>query len=261
MDKKKKKVAVITSQFSIVVKSMEKGLMDQGYEVVLIKVEIDAVKEQLASADVFVIYLQDSILSEMEIVKRLFLICDTFRDNARSPILIGNYNNKESFYGMVPALKSLVWMDRPVDMSLLMIEIEKEAKTLTKERGKRLILIIDDDPMYAKTVSEWIAYFYQTEIVSDGMMAISWLANNKPDLILLDYEMPVLDGPKVLEMLRMHSETSSIPVMFLTGIGTRESIARVMDLKPQGYVLKSTNRDQLLKTLKDFFDKQQLKNR
>jgi DNA-binding NarL/FixJ family response regulator len=49
--------------------------------------------------------------------------------------------------------------------------------------------------------------------------------------------------------------------MFLTGIGTRESIARVMDLKPQGYILKSTNRDQLLKTLKDFFDKQQLKNR
>ncbi len=261
MYEREKKVAVITYQFSVVVKSMEKGLKDQGYEVSLIQDDINAVKELLEDTDVFIIYLQDSILSDMEIVKRLFLICDTFHDNGRNPILIGNYNTQASFYGMVPALKSLVWMNRPVDMSMLMIEIEKEAKTVTTERGKRHILIIDDDPLYAKMVSEWIAYFYQTEIVSDGMMGISWLAKNKTDLILLDYEMPVVDGPKVLEMLRMHPDTSSIPVMFLTGIGTRESIARVMDLKPQGYILKSTNRDQLLKTLKDFFDKQQLKNR
>ena len=220
-EEKLKKVVVITYQFSVVVKSMEKGLKDQDFEVEMIPDEIDAVKDVMDETDVFVIYLQDSILEDMEKVKRLYLIADTLHDSGRRPILIGNYNTQDSFYGMVPGLKSLVWINRPVDMSMLIIEIEKEAKTVSKERVKKKILIIDDDPLYAKMVSEWISYFYQTEIVSDGMMGISWLAKNEVDLILLDYEMPVVDGPKVLEMLRMHPDTSSIPVIFLTGIGSR----------------------------------------
>lgn len=69
------------------------------------------------------------------------------------------------------------------------------------------------------------------------------------DLILLDYEMPVVDGPQVLQMLRQEPATSNIPVIFLTGNGTKEAVARVMELKPDGYILKSTTRENLMKYL------------
>jgi CheY-like chemotaxis protein len=85
------------------------------------------------------------------------------------------------------------------------------------------------------------------------MQAITYLVNNRVDLILLDYEMPIVDGPQVLEMLRSESATKDIPVIFLTGVGTRESVTRVMALKPSGYILKTTTREDLRNKLKEFF--------
>jgi CheY-like chemotaxis protein len=157
---------------------------------------------------------------------------------------------------VVPALKNYVWVDRPVDMYKLIKDIEKEAKRREDLNAKKRILIIDDDPFSAQIVSEWLKNLYTVSTCADGMEGISWLVKNKVDLILLDYEMPVVDGPKVLEMLRMHSETAHIPVIFLTGIGTKESIRRVLSLKPQGYILKTTTRDDLIKNLEEFFEKQ-----
>ena len=69
--------------------------------------------------------------------------------------------------------------------------------------------------------------------------------------------MPVTDGPQVLEMLRADEETKSIPVIFLTGKSDRESVMAVLSLKPEGYFLKSIEREELLNNLKDFFLKHQ----
>jgi len=67
--------------------------------------------------------------------------------------------------------------------------------------------------------------------------------------------MPVADGPQVLSMLKNDSETGQIPVMFLTGHGDKESVLSVVDLKPVDYLLKTIDRDTLLKKLNDFFQK------
>ena len=68
--------------------------------------------------------------------------------------------------------------------------------------------------------------------------------------------MPVTSGPQVLEMLRADEETKAIPVIFLTGKSDRESVMAVLSLKPEGYFLKSIEREELLNNLKDFFLKQ-----
>jgi CheY-like chemotaxis protein len=82
-----------------------------------------------------------------------------------------------------------------------------------------------------------------------------YIADNKPDLILLDYEMPVTSGPQVLEMIRSETKTDTIPVIFLTGKGDRESVLKVLALKPDGYLLKSMEKAALLKSLEEFFEK------
>lgn len=69
-------------------------------------------------------------------------------------------------------------------------------------------------------------------MAANGVQAISYPAQNKADLILLDYEMPVADGPQVLSMLKSDAETGQIPVMFLTGHSDRESVMSVIGLKP-----------------------------
>ncbi len=253
------KVGLITYQFSVVVKSIEKGLKDQRYEVTMLEDKIDDINAVIDGIDVFLIYLPDRAFDDIDRVKRLFLICDTFKDKRRNPILLGADSNRDSYIKTVPALKDYVWINRPIDMYKLTSEVVKEEKRRTALQSQKRILIIDDDPFYAKSVCEWLKNDYQMDMVADGMQGISFLMNNTVDLILLDYEMPVVDGPKILEMLRMHPDTSSIPVIFLTGIGTKESIARVMGLKPQGYILKTTTKGDLLNTLHSFFEKQYYK--
>ena len=93
-------------------------------------------------------------------------------------------------------------------------------------------------------------------MANSGLQAIKWLGKNRADLILLDYEMPVTNGAKVLEMLRSDNETKDIPVIFLTGKSDRKSVMEVVELKPQGYFLKTISMEELLEKLEEFFIKQ-----
>ena len=92
-------------------------------------------------------------------------------------------------------------------------------------------------------------------MASNGVQAISYLAKNRADLILLDYEMPIANGPQVLSMLKNDSDTGQIPVMFLTGHGDRESVLSVVGLSPVDYLLKTIDKNSLLEKLKHFFAK------
>ena len=104
-----------------------------------------------------------------------------------------------------------------------------------------------------RTVYEWLKNDYHVGMAASGVQAISYLARNKADLILLDYEMPVANGPQVLEMLKSDTETGNIPVMFLTGHGDVNSVLSVVGLKPADYLLKTIDKITLLNKLKDFF--------
>jgi CheY-like chemotaxis protein len=105
-------------------------------------------------------------------------------------------------------------------------------------------------------VREWLKQDYKVAVANSGLQALRWLGKNQADLILLDYEMPVTSGPQVLEMLRSDLETSKIPVMFLTGKSDKNAVLQVLALKPEGYFLKTIEKDELLQKLSDFFFRQ-----
>ena len=121
---------------------------------------------------------------------------------------------------------------------------------------KKSILIVDDDPQYLSLVRQWLKDAYKVSMANSGLQAIKFLGKNKVDLILLDHEMPVTSGPQVLEMLRNDEETKGIPVMFLTGKSDKESVMAVLSLRPEGYFLKTIEKEELLQQLKDFFIRQ-----
>lgn len=87
------------------------------------------------------------------------------------------------------------------------------------------------------------------------MELLSQIVRHKPDLILLDYEMPVADGQTVLKMLRADETTADIPVIFLTGNSDRESVMQVLALKPEGYLLKTMPGPEIKLNIDAFFRK------
>lgn len=115
------------------------------------------------------------------------------------------------------------------------------------------ILLVDDDVTFLKMLQGWLNEKYKITAVKSGMQAIAYMKNHKPDLVLLDYNMPETDGPQVMEMMKNEPETAEIPIVFLTGKSDRESIEAVMRLEPQGYLLKAMSRETMVAAVDSYF--------
>ena len=75
------------------------------------------------------------------------------------------------------------------------------------------------------------------------------MEKKKPDLILLDYDMPGWNGKVTFEKIREIPEYVDIPIVFLTGMADKEHITAVLHLNPAGYILKPISSDKLLSTI------------
>ena len=82
---------------------------------------------------------------------------------------------------------------------------------------KRTILAVDDSGVILRNIKTLLEDKYQVIPVNSSEMAIKYLALNIPDLILLDYEMPIVDGKQFMQMIREDTEFQNIPIIFLTG--------------------------------------------
>ncbi len=104
-------------------------------------------------------------------------------------------------------------------------------------------------------IYEWLKDIYRVSLADSGKQAMETLAKNRPDLILLDYEMPETSGPQVLKMIKDDPNTADIPVIFLTGMSDKENIMKVLSLKPAGYLLKSIKKTDLRENIAAYFAK------
>ena len=110
---------------------------------------------------------------------------------------------------------------------------------------KKSILLVDDSNVQLRALNELLKDKYEVRMSTSGMQALTMIGKKKPDMIFLDYEMPICDGKMTLEMIRGMEESKDIPVVFLTGVSDKEHIAAVLDLKPAGYLLKPADAERI----------------
>lgn len=140
-----------------------------------------------------------------------------------------------------------------------MVEVEKYLKKNEEVRRevsrKKKILVVDDSEVMLQFLDELLKGDYDITTVRSGLSAIRSLTLNRPDLILLDYEMPVCDGRQVLEMIRSEKDFVDISVIFLTGRVDKESVKKVLSLKPAGYLSKQLKPVEIKKNIDSYFQK------
>ena len=130
----------------------------------------------------------------------------------------------------------------------------KDYNNLNNKGEKRKILIVDDDIKILRVMNAYLSNKYDVAIVKNGRGAMQYLRTNMPDLILLDYIMPMEDGPEVYRKIKLVDRLRKIPIFFLTGVSDSKKVRKALELKPEGYILKPIKRDQLIKRLESFFD-------
>ena len=134
------------------------------------------------------------------------------------------------------------------------IDIDQFLKMMEwNNRQPKRILVVDDEPMILKSIKSWLEADYEVYMVSSGMAALDFITKHPIDLMLLDYEMPGLTGPDVLNRIRFQNETKNLAVIFLTAKDDKESIMHALEQKPDGYMLKSRPPEQIRKEINDFF--------
>ncbi len=119
---------------------------------------------------------------------------------------------------------------------------------------KKRLLIVDDSDFMLQTMRDLFGSDYEVTIARSGMSAIRDLAFDRPDLILLDYEMPVCNGKQVLEMIRADREFHDTPVIFLTNKVDKESVKKALALRPEGYLSKSLPAEVIKSEVDHFFE-------
>ena len=137
-------------------------------------------------------------------------------------------------------------------------KVEQEEKDLLKAGIvkaenpvlKQHILVVDDDPMMLKLIKEQLKDNYTVATAVNGAIALKFLETRSTDLILLDYEMPGQNGAQILEKIRNNPTMAKLPVIFLTGMKDKDKIQQVVQMKPQGYLLKPIEREALINSIK-----------
>ena len=145
----------------------------------------------------------------------------------------------------------------PIENENALAEVEKYlAKREQEEKQtKPKILVVDDSITIRESIKKLLEPDYEVTPAESGVSAIRTITLNRPDLILLDYEMPVVDGKQTLEMLRWEKAFSDIPVIFLTGRSDPELVRELLSLKPAGYLLKYLKPDEIKAKIDAFFAK------
>lgn len=156
----------------------------------------------------------------------------------------------DNFFKHIPSIK----------LESYTINIDKLLELMEKNDNRRKhILVVDDEPIILRSIKVWLGEDFNLSLVSSGEMAIEFLDMHPVDLVLLDYKMPTMDGPKVLEAIRNDERLSTLPVIFLTASNDRQSVINAMQFKPDGYILKSKSPEEIKATVVDFFKNRVIK--
>jgi DNA-binding response OmpR family regulator len=109
---------------------------------------------------------------------------------------------------------------------------------------KKTILVVDDEPRYLRLLEvNLVPDGYAVRTASNGQEAVDAVASERPDLVLLDVMMPVMDGFTACERIR---EFSTLPIIILTAKGEERDRVRGLDAGADDYIVKPFSAQELL---------------
>ena len=103
---------------------------------------------------------------------------------------------------------------------------------------KKLIILVDDNPANLRIGKNVLSGKYIVATAPSAAKLLTLLVNNRPDLILLDIDMPEMDGYAAIETLKMRPDTKDIPVIFLTAMTDSENQEKGRAMGAVDYITK-----------------------
>ena len=118
---------------------------------------------------------------------------------------------------------------------------------------EKVILIVEDDSQNLKLFRDLLRDSgYKTLEATDGKQAVELAKNKKPNLILMDIRMPVMDGLEAASILKNNDKTKNIPIIALTALAMNGDEERILRAGYDGYISKPFHIKELLKQASEY---------
>jgi PAS domain S-box-containing protein len=115
--------------------------------------------------------------------------------------------------------------------------------------ASRRVLYIEDNPINAMLMDAMLDGVVNLQVVDEPLVGLAHAAEQRPDLVLLDLQLPVIDGFEVLRRLRDDPRTAGVPVVAVTANAMPEAVAAGLAAGFDAYLTKPVNRETLMRTL------------
>ena len=242
-------VVIVSEVQSYLIMSLKSWFEQAEYEVTMVKADINAINKIKETPAVMLLYVDEKMLEELQ---ALNFIKDKAAEEDIPVFIVGDMDELNSVEEIISKNLIRQRFQRPINVNEVVASISHYEQKHGRQNKKK-ILVVDDSGTMLRNVKGWLEETYQVSLANSAAMAIKSLSMNRPDLVLLDYEMPIVDGNQVLEMLRSEHDFADIPVIFLTSREDDESRESAMALKPEGYLLKSMEPGEIVQAIDDFF--------
>lgn len=261
---------ICESAESFLVTAMVKNITAAGYEVLFCLPNPKDLSNLPVFPSLIIVYLDGEDTKYRGALSYLKDVKTSGSNISTNVFLIGNPIEIEAAYRTLP--KDLVTgaFERPVNTTDLVTKlglafsgysISEDVSGVEagfkgdEDKTRKSVLIVDDDSTFLRSMRSELAKKFNVYITNSGNNAVSFLKERPVDLILLDYEMPVVSGLEVFRILRSEEETLNIPVIFLTSKDDKNTVMKVLEVHPENYLLKPIAPTILAKTVEEFFKK------
>ena len=111
---------------------------------------------------------------------------------------------------------------------------------------KKKIVAVDDSAIVLKMLGKILGTKYELHCFAGGSRALEFLKVRTPDLIILDIDMPEIDGYEMLRLLREHEHMAQVPVIFLTSNNDKNYVLKAVAGGAKDYVIKPIDEELLM---------------
>ena len=245
-----KNILIITQTQGYLMLSLKNMFEEEGYDVIYVEPDIDGINSIKQPVAAVLIYADEQLAENRSL---LVYLKDWTSECELPAFAAGSAGELEKILSVTGQNMLCQTFTRPLNTKDMIHQIHKHLCKCGCSRKK--ILVVDDSGAMLRNVKGWLEDRYQVILANSGAMAIKYLALDRPDLILLDYEMPILNGRQMLEMIRAERDFEDIPVIFLTSKDDKASVLKVMSLKPEGYLLKTLPPERIVQEVDNFFER------
>jgi len=229
--------------------SLMEHLREKKHEVAIVTADLNEIDSKAGQAKALILYLDGAFVKDYTVME---YIREMLSDRERICFLVGDENEIMDAEKIISRRRIAEVYKKPLNI----IEVTQSIDHILKQgpnQLKKKVLVVDDSGAMLKNVKGWLSDKYEVILANSGEFALKYLSSNYPDLILLDYEMPRMNGREVLQTIRSDARMKDLPVIFLTGKSGREDVLEVMALKPAGYILKTEDPQKIVQRIDDFF--------